>query len=153
MPMVATIVPTAFFPLVIGDMQIAWNWVAGVILVIVLIIAHVFDWRRLRDGLGASVLAALIAMTVVYLAQCATSVTLHTLALTPERLILTIVGAVLLFPFWLSFEFMLAVLQLSFEFKFAFKLSFQLVFKILHSFLRVVCGDRHRSLASRPLIE
>ncbi|HTR60151.1 MAG TPA: hypothetical protein VMH37_00540, partial [Candidatus Binataceae bacterium] len=107
MPMVATIVPTAFFPFVVGDTQVAWNWVAGVILAIVLIAAHAFDWRRLRDGLGATVIAAILAMMVVYLAQCATSVTLHTLALTPERLIFTMVGALLLFPFWLSFEFML----------------------------------------------
>jgi hypothetical protein len=107
MPLVSTIVPTAFFPFVVGDVQVAWNWVAGVILAIVLIVAHVFDWHRLRAGLGATVLAALLAMTVVYLAQSATSVTLHSIALTPERLIFTIVGAALLFPFWLSFEFML----------------------------------------------
>ena len=107
MPMVATIEPTAFFPLVVGDTQVAWNWVAGVILAIVLIAAHVFDLHWFRDRAGPTILAALIAMTVVYLAQCATSVTLHTLSLTPERLILTIIGAALLFPFWLSFEFML----------------------------------------------
>jgi dienelactone hydrolase len=107
MPMVAMIAPTAFFPLVVGDVQVAWSWVAGVMLAIVLVVAHVLDWRRLRQGLGATVLAALIAMTVVYLAQCATAVTLHTLSLTPERLIFTIVGALLLFPFWISFEFML----------------------------------------------
>jgi len=91
----------------VGDTQIAWNWVAGVFLLLVLLAAHVFDGGRLRNGLGATILAAVIAMMVVYLAQCATSVTLHSLSLTPERAIFTIVGALLLFPFWLSFEFML----------------------------------------------
>jgi dienelactone hydrolase len=107
MPLVAMIVPTAFFPLVVGDLQVAWFWSAGVILAIVLILAKVLRWRRLRDGLGASVFAALLLMTIIYLCQVADQVTLHTLALTPERLIFTVVGALLLLPFWLSFEFML----------------------------------------------
>jgi dienelactone hydrolase len=107
MPVVAMIVPTAFFPLVVGDLQVAWFWVAGLILAVILILAQVLQWRRLRDGLGATVFAALLVMTVIYLCQVANQVTLHTLALTPERLIFTVVGTLLLFPFWLSFEFML----------------------------------------------
>jgi hypothetical protein len=107
MPLVAMIVPTAFFPLVVGDVQVAWFWTAGVILVIVLILAQVLQWRRLRDGLGTTVLVALLVMTVIYLCQVAEQVTLHTLSLTPERLIFTVVGTLLLLPFWLSFEFML----------------------------------------------
>jgi hypothetical protein len=107
MPVVAMIVPTAFFPLVVGDLQVAWFWVAGLILAVVLILAQVLQWRRLRDGLGATVFAALLVMTIIYLCQVADQVTLHTLALTPERLIFTVVGTLLLLPFWLSFEFML----------------------------------------------
>jgi len=107
MPLVAMIVPTAFLPLVVGDVQVAWFWAAGVILVIVLTLAQVLQWRRLRDGLGATVFAALLVMTIIYLCQVAGQVTLHTLALTPERLIFTAVGTLLLLPFWLGFEFML----------------------------------------------
>jgi hypothetical protein len=107
MPVVAMIVPTALFPLVVGDLQVAWFWVAGLILAVVLILAQVLQWRRLRDGLGATVFAALLVMTIIYLCQVANQVTLHTLALTPERLIFTVVGTLLLLPFWLSFEFML----------------------------------------------
>jgi dienelactone hydrolase len=107
MPVVAMIVPTAFFPLVVGDLQVAWFWVAGLILAVVLILAQVLQWRRLRDGLGATIFAALLVMTIIYLCQVADQVTLHTLALTPERLIFTVVGTLLLLPFWLSFEFML----------------------------------------------
>jgi dienelactone hydrolase len=107
MPVVAMIVPTAFFPLVVGDLQVAWFWVAGLILAVVLILAQVLRWRRLRDGLGATVSAALLVMMIIYLCQVANQVTLHTLALTPERLIFTVVGTLLLLPFWLSFEFML----------------------------------------------
>jgi dienelactone hydrolase len=107
MPLVAMIVPTAFFPLVVGDVQVAWFWSAGLLLVIVLTLAQVLQWRRLRDGLGATVFAALLVMTIVYLCQVAEQVTLHTLALTPERLIFTAVGTLLLLPFWLGFEFML----------------------------------------------
>jgi dienelactone hydrolase len=107
MPLVAMIVPTAFFPLVVGDVQVAWFWAAGVILVIVLIRAQVLQWPRLRDGLGATVFAALLVMTIIYLSQVADQVGLHTLSLTPERLIFTVVGTLLLLPFWLGFEFML----------------------------------------------
>jgi dienelactone hydrolase len=107
MPLVAMIVPTAFFPLVVGDVQVAWFMAAGLVLAIVLLLAHVFEWRRLRDGLGTTVLAAIVAMSVIYLLQVAIAVALHTLALTPERLVFTIIGTLLMFPFWLCFEFML----------------------------------------------
>jgi dienelactone hydrolase len=107
MPLVAMIVPTAFFPLVVGDVQVAWFWSAGLLLAVALILAQVLQWRRLRDGLDATVFAALLVMTIIYLCQVADQVTLHTLALTPERLIFTVVGTLLLLPFWLSFEFML----------------------------------------------
>jgi dienelactone hydrolase len=107
MPLVAMNVPTGFFPLVVGDAQVVWFWSAGVILVIVLILAQVLQWRRLRDGLGVTLFAALLVMTIIYLCQVANQVTLHTLALTPERLIFTVVGTLLLLPFWLGFEFML----------------------------------------------
>jgi hypothetical protein len=107
MPVVAMIVPTAFFPLVVGDVQVAWFWSAGLILVVVLILAQVLKWRRLRDGLGATVFAAFLVMTIIYLCQVAAQVTLHTLSLTPERFIFTVVGTLLLLPFWLGFELML----------------------------------------------
>ena len=107
LPLVAMIVPTAFFPLVGGDVQVAWFWSAGLLLVIVLVLAQVLEWRRVRDGLGTTAFAALLVMTIIYLCQVAGQVTFHTLALTPERFIFTVVGSLLLFPFWLSFEFML----------------------------------------------
>ena len=56
--------------------------------------------------LGATVLAALVVMTIAYLSLTA-QVKLHTLALTPERFIFTIVGTFLLLPFWVGFEFLL----------------------------------------------
>ena len=49
----------------------------------------------------------MLLMTIIYLCQVANQVTLHNLALTPERLIFTVVGTALLLPFWLAFEFML----------------------------------------------
>jgi hypothetical protein len=54
-----------------------------------------------------TILAAILAMAVIYLCQVAITVTFHTLALTPERFIFAIVGALLMLPFWLSFEFLL----------------------------------------------
>ncbi len=107
MPFVPMIVPAAFFPLVIGDTQVSWFMAAGLILAIVLLLSHLFAWSRFRDGLGAAILAATVAMAVVYLCLVAGSVTFHTLALTPERLIFTIFGTLVTFPFWLCFEFML----------------------------------------------
>ena len=107
MPLVAMNVPTGVFAFVVGDAQVVWFWSAGVILVIVLILAQVLQWRRLREGLAATVFAALLVMTIIYLCQVANQVTLHALALTPERVIFAVVGTLLLLPFWLGFEFML----------------------------------------------
>jgi len=100
-------VPTHPVRVVGGDVQVAWFWSAGLLLVIVLVLAQVLEWRRVRDGLGTTAFAALLVMTIIYLCQVAGQVTFHTLALTPERFIFTVVGSLLLFPFWLSFEFML----------------------------------------------
>ena len=107
MPFVAMILPAAFFPLVVGDAQVSWFLAAGIILTILLVVSHMLDWRRLRDGLRATIFAALIAMVTIYLCEVAMTVTFHTFALTPERLVFAILGTLLFFPFWLCFEFML----------------------------------------------
>lgn len=107
MPLVGAVAPVAFFPLVVGDAQISWFMAAGVIIGIILILSRSLDWHRFRRHLWATILAAGIAMIVIYLAEVGMSVVLHSLTLSPERFIFAILGAILTFPFWYGFEFML----------------------------------------------
>ncbi len=107
LPFISMIVPAAFFPMVVGDAQVSWLLAAGLILAVVLILAHVLSWSRLLIRPRATILAAFIAIAVIYVCQVAGTVTFHSLALTPERLFALVVGAVATFPFWLSFEFLL----------------------------------------------
>ena len=110
MPLVAMIVPLAF-PLVIGDVQVSWFMTAGLIAAMVLLLAGAFSAALPPQGWGMTILAATLAMAVIYLCQVAITVTFHTLALTPERFIFDVVGALLMLPFWLSFEFCFAAAQ------------------------------------------
>ncbi len=106
-PLVAMIQPAAFISFVVGDVQTSWLAVAGVILIVALIMGRVLIWERMRDSAGATLLGAAIAFAIVYACLGAsTGVTFHGLSLTPERLTMGTMAAILAFPFWLGFEFM-----------------------------------------------
>ena len=51
-------------------------------------------------------LAGAAGFAVVYVCQVAMSVMLHHLSLSPERLMVMAMATVLLFPFWMSFEWL-----------------------------------------------
>jgi hypothetical protein len=104
MPFVATHPPAFFLSLLIGDEVVSWLAVAGAIVLGALGLAGMLEWQRIRDGWGASLLAALIAMAAIYVMLTPLGVVFHHEALTPERLFITVVGACLLLPFFLSFE-------------------------------------------------
>jgi dienelactone hydrolase len=104
MPLVATIAPTEFVPVLVGDRQISWFAVASLFAVATLIYLHGGEWERVRAGAGATIFAALFAFAVIYACQVATSAQLHRNALTPERLMVLAMAAVLTIPFWMSFE-------------------------------------------------
>ena len=96
--------PAAFVPLVVGDLQISWFGVAGLIMIGAIALWHMQGWERIREGIGAAIGAGAIGFAAVYVAQVAMSVMLHHLSLSPERLIAMAMAAVLLLPFWAGFE-------------------------------------------------
>jgi len=103
MPLAATN-PAEFVPVVVGDIQISWLAVAGLMIVGVLALWRLADWYRVREGIGAAILAGAAGFAVAYVCQVAMSVALHNLALSPERLVVMAMGTVLMFPFWMGFE-------------------------------------------------
>src|ERR1035437_5102099 len=58
--------PAAFVPVVVGDIQLSWFGVAGLIIVGVLALSHRLDWYRIREGAGAAIFAAAGAFAVAY---------------------------------------------------------------------------------------
>ncbi len=107
MPLVAMIAPGEFLSVVIGDVETSWFAVAGVIAIVVAVVAHVLEWRRIRDGVGATIFAAAIGFAVIYVCQNAILVTFHRQSLTPERLVVAILVTLAMLPFWLGFEFLI----------------------------------------------
>lgn len=107
MPLISTASPAAFVPLVIGSIQISWFWVASLIMIVVLTAWRWTEWDRIREGFGSGLLAALFGFAIIYICLAAMSPALHNLTLSPERLMALVIGGVLMFPFWLGFEFIL----------------------------------------------
>jgi dienelactone hydrolase len=98
--------PAWFVPVVVGNIQISWFAVAGLIILGVLALWRVLDWDRVRDGAGAALFAGAAAFAVVYVCQVAMTVAFHQLSLSPERLMVMAMATVLLFPFWIGFEWL-----------------------------------------------
>ena len=96
--------PASFVPVLTGSAQISWFAVAGLVMLGVLALWHPLEWYRIREGLGAAILAGAAGFAVVYVCQVAMSVILHQLSLSPERLMVMGMAAVLTFPFWMGFE-------------------------------------------------
>jgi dienelactone hydrolase len=96
--------PASFVPILIGSIQISWLAIAGLIMVGVLALWQPLEWYRVREGVGAALLAGAAGFAVVYVCQVAMSVMLHHLSLSPERLMVMAMATVLMFPFWMGFE-------------------------------------------------
>jgi dienelactone hydrolase len=96
--------PAAFLPVVVGDVQVSWFAVAGLIMVGVIALSYPLEWYRIREGAGAAIIAGAVGFAVVYVCQVAMSAMLHHLSLSPERLMVMAMASVLIFPFWMSFE-------------------------------------------------
>jgi dienelactone hydrolase len=108
MPLVAMVPPASVLSLVIGDSQISWFAVAGLIMVAGLLWYGRVGWDRVRERVrqrsGAVVVASLIGFATIYVGMSAVSVTFHRLALTPERTVFWILATLLIMPFWFGFE-------------------------------------------------
>jgi len=96
--------PASFVPVVVGDAQLSWFGVAGLIMVGVLALSHWLDWYRIRDGAGAAIFAAAVGFALAYVCQVAMTMAFHHLSLSPERLMVMAMACVLSFPFWMGFE-------------------------------------------------
>jgi dienelactone hydrolase len=99
--------PAAFVPIVVGNIQISWFMVAGLIMLGVIALSQTLDWTLIRAGAGVAMLAGAAGFAVAYVCQIAMSVVLHHLSLSPERVMVMAMATVLLFPFWMSFEWLL----------------------------------------------
>jgi dienelactone hydrolase len=107
MPLISTATPAAFVPLVIGNIQISWFWVASLIMIVVLVAWRWIEWSRIGEGFGSALLVAAFAFAIIYVCLAAMSPALHNTTLSPERLMALAVGSVLMFPFWAGFELIL----------------------------------------------
>ncbi len=96
--------PASFVPILVGDVQISWLMVAGLIMLGVLVLWQPLEWYRVREGVGSAILAGAAGFAVAYVCQVALSVMLHHLSLSPERLMVMVMATVLMFPFWIGFE-------------------------------------------------
>lgn len=96
--------PAAFVPVVVGDVEISWFAVAGLIMLGALALWQRVDWERVRSGAGVAIFVGAAAFAAVYVCHVALSVALHHLSLSPERLMVMAMAAVLMFPFWMCFE-------------------------------------------------
>ena len=65
--------PAAFVPIVVGSIQISWFMVAGLIIVGVIALSYPLDWYRIREGVGAAMIAGAVGFAVVYVCQVAMS--------------------------------------------------------------------------------
>ncbi len=104
MPLVAIIPPLAFIPLVVGDVQVSWFAVAGLIMLAAIALLYPLEWTLLWQGLRNVIAVAAIVMALIYVSESNISIMLHRMALTPERLLVAAAATLLMLPFWMSFE-------------------------------------------------
>src|SRR5260370_3161150 len=96
-----------------GNVLISWFAIAGGLLIAALAFQHplVFqrpdDLRRLAGDVGATLFAAAFAFGAIAVLNGCYEVVLHRTALTPERLLATLARALLVLPFFLSFDVIL----------------------------------------------
>jgi hypothetical protein len=107
MPLNASAPQAEFLSLVDGHIIMSWLAIVGGLLIALLAVEYPNDLRRLGDGLGSTLLAAALAFGAIIVLNGAYDVALHRTSLTPERLLVTFIAALLILPFFLSFELML----------------------------------------------
>lgn len=98
--------PASFVPVIIGSVQISWFAVASLFMLGLFVLTPTMDWHRIRDGIGTALVTGAVAFAAVYACHVAFSITLHNVALSPERLMVMAMAVVLIFPFWIGFEWL-----------------------------------------------
>ena len=97
----------AFLSIVEGHVILSWLAIAGGLLLALLAVRDPDDLGRLRNGLVPTLFAATLAFGAIVVLGGAYDVALHRTALTPERLLVMLASALLLLPFFVSFELIL----------------------------------------------
>jgi dienelactone hydrolase len=98
--------PAVFVSLVVGDVQVSWLLVAGIIMIAGLVFSGRIEWDRFGNIAGPLFAAAILFVTV-YACQVAMSPVFHVLTFTPERAAAWALIALLQLPFWAAFEFLI----------------------------------------------
>ena len=96
-----------FLSIVEGHVLTSWLAIAGGMLIVLIAIEHPDELRQLGNGIGATMLVSALAFGAIVVINGSYEVTLHRTALTPERLLVTIASALLILPFFISFELIL----------------------------------------------
>jgi pimeloyl-ACP methyl ester carboxylesterase len=104
MPLVANDAPASFLSLVIGGAEVSWFGAAGIVTIATLLIWGRLEWATFGVSTLRTLLAAALAFLAIYICQNSYLVTLHRLAMTPERLLAWILAAAMMLPFWFGFE-------------------------------------------------
>jgi dienelactone hydrolase len=104
LPLVSIYVPAYFLALDTGDILISWLSIAGFGIIGALALSDGLSAAKSLDGLGLTVMTALLGFALIYIMQVPGDVTLHNLSFTPERFIAFISATLLLVPFFLGFE-------------------------------------------------
>jgi hypothetical protein len=99
--------PATFLSMLEGHIMMSWLAIAGGLLLALIAVEYPEDLRRLGNGLGATLFAAALAFGAIIVIGGAYDIALHRTALTPERLLVTVASALLILPFFVSFELML----------------------------------------------
>ena len=104
LPLVSVGEPARILPLVVGNVVAVHFFAAGVAILGGLMLAGRFDASPLRNALGSSLGAGGLGVVALYLLLTPFGVVLHSLGLTPERGVLALGMALLVFPFQLVFH-------------------------------------------------
>jgi len=104
LPLVSLGDPARILPLVVGNVVAVHFFAAGMAILAGLALAGRFDASPLRTGLGTSLAAALLGVVSLYLLLTPIGVVFHSVGLTPERGVLALGTALLVFPFQLVFH-------------------------------------------------
>jgi dienelactone hydrolase len=107
LPLVSVGDPARILPLVVGNVVVVHFFAAGVAILGGLLLTRRFDASALRSGLASSFGSALLGLVVLYLLLTPFGVVFHSLGLTPERGVLALGAALLVFPFQFGFHYLL----------------------------------------------
>ena len=104
MPLAAPPPPADFLCLELAGVAFSWLGIAGGALLAVLVIGRNLNGLRLFEQPMQTLLAAFLGIGAIYVLMAPFGPVFHRLALTPERLIASVLATLVLAPFFIAFE-------------------------------------------------